>query len=101
MTVETIQHAAVRWLDGTITKGRDHGQAYQKREGWKDEVKPACGFITSEGRFVSRQEARRIVFNSKQVIYDDDDYDYGGGLQSEELWFYGQYSYDDEKGYHK
>ena len=97
MPVEQIKHAAVKWQDGKITKGRDHERAFQKREGWRDEESPTCGFITSTSRFVDRYKADKIAISAGQVM----DGEVEGGLQSEELWMYGSYEYDDEKGYYK
>ena len=100
MPVEQIKHAAVKWQDGEITTGRDHGQAFQKREGWRDENTPTCGFITSSGRFVDRREANDVATHAGQLTIEKGDYKQ---LFSEELWYWPKnpYKYDDEKGYHK
>lgn len=94
--MEQIKHAAALWADGEITKGRDHGQAIQKRQGWRESKEtPCCGFITSKGLFVSRGRAAQVAAAVGQITKVNE-----GGLQSEELWMYGPYKYDDEKGYY-
>ena len=97
---ETIQHAAIqRPSDGLILLGKHHGKCYWQRP--VGELHNCLqGFVTSEGRFVSREEAGVIAFAAGQIDEDPK----GAGIFSEDFWctkqwYNGKYDYDEEKGY--
>lgn len=65
---ETIRSAAIRTKDGSVFEARAHFGAAQKAtlagKTWHDED---AGFVTSGGRFVSREEAEMIALRAKQL----------------------------------
>lgn len=87
---ETVTSPAVRVGDSTFT-GEDHDAIEQKllRDGTvtRDQIskldEDASGFVTSSGRFVSREEAFKIARQSGQVRKARAPY--GGGLATEDL----------------
>lgn len=65
----TITHAAIQ-KDGFIVKGRSHKdcrQKYSEQEGIVLDYPYEEGFITSDDRFVNRQEAAEIAKKAGQV----------------------------------
>lgn len=92
--METIQHAAIKYDNGNVYLGRVHHDCFIKAKHKEARgTSPCIGFLTSEGRFVDKQEAYRIAITAKQVR--------SKALDSEDLWFWGPYSYDKENGYTK
>jgi hypothetical protein len=93
---ETIKAAAARSEDGTIYTGKWHPAAYEelmRAKGLtKDQVigqiqsgQLADGFITSKGRFVSREEAAVIAKERNQFRPDKEgDIAFAGGLKGME-----------------
>jgi len=68
--METIVCAAIKRSDGIILAGRNH--AFLINNSPKDTCKKNSqqGFLTSEGRFVSRSEAGDIAFKAGQTKDD-------------------------------
>ncbi len=98
--METIRHAAIRWKDGFITYGKDHGECW-KRHPNRENISVTGGvqgFLTSEWRFVNRSEADKIALAAGQLKRIKK---LVGGLISDELWYYGDYDYNLETGYVK
>jgi diguanylate cyclase (GGDEF)-like protein len=60
---EQIVTAAIRNPDGSVTTGKNHPQILlsQGKQVAKDRSGPEYGFVTSTGRFVSREEAAQIA----------------------------------------
>ncbi len=78
---EKIICAAVQMDDGYIVYGHRHHNALQaandipKYAGTVASNRPQQGFVTSEGRFVDRREAYKIVFGrGEKDLYSDDLY---------------------------
>lgn len=96
---EVIRHAAVKSVDGWIFLGKSHAECFGKAHyiGIKMSKKADDqGFVTSEGRFVSRGEAAVIAIDADQVDRDIKI------LFSEDLWSRqegGFHNYDEIKGY--
>ena len=69
--LETITQAAIQFPSGEIFTGEEHPAIIAKftteqtRTYIKGELKE--GFVTSTGRFVSRNEAEDIAFKAKQI----------------------------------
>jgi hypothetical protein len=101
MSNEVIKHAAVKSVDGWIFLGKCHADCFHKAHHIKVKMSQKAddqGFVTSEGRYVTRFEAAKIAEASKQV-----DKSVGGFLFSEDLWhveYGGKFDYDEIKGYY-
>lgn len=71
---ETIRASAVRTLDGTVFEAPAHFGAVQRAnmagKPWHDED---LGFVTSEGRFVTREQAELIALKAGQLKPDISD----------------------------
>lgn len=93
---ENIKAAAIRKNDGTIITGRDHSQIIQSSSYGNCKKRSEEGFITNFNRFVDRKEASIIAYNAGQIK----GLEVGDILISEELWFYGNYKYNEDKGYY-
>jgi len=85
-----VRAAAIRAEDGTIYEAPSHFQALEKQieaEGidMEDVIidEEAEGFVTSDGRFVSREEAREIVEMADQLKVEPE---YPDTVASEEIW---------------
>ena len=64
---EKIAAAAIRQEDGSISEGENHAQIREEL-GAKDTPEGATeGFVTTEGRFVDRAEARQIAEDQGQL----------------------------------
>ena len=88
-----ILHASIKYKED-IYIGRDHGEAYLKLP--KENIGKGIiqGFVTSENKFVGRVEASKIAYEAGQTM-EDRKY-----LISEELWFFGDHSYNKKIGYY-
>lgn len=69
---ERITYAAVKFSNGTVLTGRNHGSIISNNaldpEGIREYVKKDMqGFLTSTGRFVDRQEAALIAWEAGQT----------------------------------
>ena len=95
---ETIQHAAVK-IDGVITTGKSHSECIRQHfEAGRNPGSSGQGFVTSNGRFVNREEAAVIAYDANQI----DSHRQGIGLISEMLWDArdgGKHNYDSKTGY--
>lgn len=98
--IETIKHAAVKSECGKVVTGKSHADCFHK--GILDlqlemsQREEDQGFVTSTGRYVSREEAQKIAIAAGQVAPTL------GNLYSEELWgarSLKKYQYDSENGY--
>ena len=92
---ETIQHAAVKFSDGVTCKGKSHACCFHQRPK-NDNTRAIQGFLTSEGRFVTRDEGAKIASAAGQLHKATD------FLFSEDFWsdmYRGKYDYDPEMGY--
>ena len=78
-----IKAAAVKYEDGTIVTDRCHTRCLRRTiaMGYIDE-EHENGFVTSEGEFVQRAEAKVIAVEAKQVVNQDKN----SRLFSEEIW---------------
>lgn len=56
--------AAIRYSDGTLFTGRRHAVCLAKANRMDA---PETGFVTSKGRFVSREEAAKIAHAAGQI----------------------------------
>jgi hypothetical protein len=67
--MEKITHAAVRFENGTILKGRNHGSIMYDNSfnGGPRIEDDMMGFYTSSDRFVTRREAAEIAFKAGQI----------------------------------
>lgn len=62
---ETIKSAAVQFPDGTVKEGPVHGGIHAE---YTAELGAGMdGFVTSKGRFVTREEAAQIAYKNKQL----------------------------------
>lgn len=82
--------AAVKTTKGVVWRGQRHGDCFQAilRNGFKiSKGKNAQGFVTSRGRFVTREEGRRLqdAAGIKSVSADGKGYR-GKTLFSEDLY---------------
>lgn len=97
--MELIKHAAVKSADGWIFIGKCHADCLHKMHHINVPYGKGAenqGFITSEGRFVSRNEAARIAFLADQIEGCTN------LLFSENLWspmYDGKFNYCQIKGY--
>ena len=69
-TLETIAQAAIRLLNGTILTGKNHNTIVRENFDPSNLDKflgQKQGFLTSTGRFVTREEAADIAFNAGQI----------------------------------
>jgi hypothetical protein len=98
--LELVKHAAVKAENGMILFGKCHADCFfqGRNTGIVMSSKSSDqGFITSYGRYVSREEAAKIAVNAKQVR------PIIAVLMSEDLWFAelgGQFDYDYIQGYY-
>lgn len=97
---EMILHAAVKSIDGNIFIGKQHADCFQKAHYLKIKMSPKAedqGFMTSEGRYVTRSEAAKIAMEAGQIHKETQ------LLFSEDLWcptYNGEYDYSELKGYY-
>lgn len=80
--------AAVKTTDGLIIRGHRHGDCFYsilRRKKQIDKSTDAQGFITSENRFVNRQEAYLLQINAGITSIDMEGYK-GKLLFSEDLY---------------
>lgn len=96
MEQEKIKAAAIRRSDGIVSTGKHHAEIILASPSETCKKGSIQGFITNSNRFVNRQEAAKIAFKSKQI----DEFEKGDILISEELWYWGNYEYDINKGYY-
>jgi len=94
--MEKIKHAAILRITGDITVGRDHGQCLHRSP---PDTCEEMGFMTSENRFVDREEAAKIAIKAGQIDRDTD------LLFSEDMWekhemYNGKHEYSLERGYY-
>lgn len=103
--IELIKHAAVKSLNGDmILLGKCHAECFQ--QGFHSGIKMSKkahdqGFITSNGRFVSRSEACLIAIGTGQITQIEGSYTL---LFSEELWSEesgGRFNYCYIRGYYE
>jgi len=69
MNLETITKAAMKTIKGKIYQGRNHNDIMRDMM-WDNNYPNGTeilGFITNNGRFVDRQEAAKIAFESGQT----------------------------------
>lgn len=98
-TIECIKHAAVMTDQGWIFMGKSHAQCFDQMRNISIPIPQGSmnqGFVTSHGRFVSRERAMDIALKSEQVSYN------ANFLISEMLWSErdaGKFDYDSIKGY--
>lgn len=98
---EVIKHAAVMSDQGWIFLGKCHADCfYQMRNVGIPAPKGSFnqGFVTNLGRFVPRDRAMQIAYDSGQVYYR------GNFLISEMLWSEqdaGKFKYDSIRGYYE
>ena len=95
-----IIHAAIRTDDGNIVTDRDHPAILKKvPKDYFKERGQTQGFLTSEHKFVDREEAAKITVEAgqvdKKIIRDST------GLISENILADNGFKYDPEKGYYK
>lgn len=67
--MEKIIESALKYPDQTIYTGKRHSDCFQKAiESSQHSIQenPTQGFITNQGRFVDRKEARKIAIESHQ-----------------------------------
>ena len=95
--METIQHAAIKTKTGEIFTAKKHNDISHH----DIEDSAGYGFLTSEGRYVCRQEAADIAYESGQISAEHFELINGVGLISENLWEYGGFKYEDRVGYYK
>jgi len=93
--MEKIKKAAIKKKDGSVYTGKQHSDIINWDLGGICEKDTIQGFITNKNRFVNRKEAAIIAFNAKQINHLEEDQI----LMSEEIWLYGNYSYNKEQGY--
>lgn len=99
--IEKILHAAVKSETGLIFVGKCHGDCFWQAANMKIKMSQRAndqGFMTDNGRYVSREEAARIAYEAGQI---DKKIEY---LFSEDLWSKkdnGKFEYDYIKGYFK
>lgn len=84
--METIILAAIKTgvnnIATVLVPGRHHDIIHHlAKSGFKTPITGEQGFITNEGRFVDRVEAKRIVIESGQLIKTE-----FSRLYSEDLW---------------
>jgi len=91
--METIKWAAIKRNDGVIAKGKNHAVCILESPSGTCKKGSVQGFLTSEGRFVTRQEAAEISFKEGQNKFK------GSMLTSEEIYIMGNCYYDEETGY--
>lgn len=92
MTKERIISAAVLRNDGIIVEDKDHSNCINKSpEGTCVGEGVIQGFMTSERRFVEREEAAEVAFKAKQIDYDPT----GEKLYSEDILHSGYCVWDD------
>jgi len=72
---ETVVQAAAQLPDGEIFTGQGHTEIFAKIAIEKPDMLEGIkeGFVTSRGRFVSRQEAGKIAFIAKQIPEEEPD----------------------------
>lgn len=99
--IETIQYAAIERSDGIVSTGKQHSDIIAMSPFGTCKSGSTQGFTTSTGRFVGRQEAADIAYESGQIPPQHYELINGMGLISENLWVYCGFKYDKEKGYHK
>jgi len=92
---EIIRAAAIRRNDGVISEGKHHAEIIKKSPVGTCKKGSIQGFVTNLHRFVDRKEAGKIAFEAGQISKDPK----GDIILSEEIWFYGDYDYTEEKGY--
>ncbi|MFW6024999.1 MAG: hypothetical protein ACOCRX_01525 [Candidatus Woesearchaeota archaeon] len=94
--METIAFAAIKIKDGTILKGKSHSEIINNAEwGTCKGSKIIQGFLTSKNRFVNREKAALIAFESQQIQKKV------RILFSEDLWVKNNYKYHKDIGYYK
>jgi len=94
MEQEKIKAAAIKRSDGIVSTGKHHAEIILASPLETCKKDSTQGFVTNLNRFVNRKEAAKIAFKAGQIEAD------GGGLLSEELWYWGKYKYDVDKGYY-
>jgi hypothetical protein len=101
--MERIAHACIRRLDGVIALGRSHCEIINSSPfgTCKTNNRADQGFVTSEGRFVSRLEAKEIAYKSGQIPLVHYKLINHVGLISENLWSDNNFSYRQDIGYCK
>ena len=80
--MEKIICAAIKMKNGRIYTGKRHNNCLELANiaGEKTPIVGVQGFMTDAGRFVDRNEAANIAFESKQTI------EFMGTLYSEDLY---------------
>ena len=99
--METIQHAAIERSDGVLSVGKMHADITASSPCGTCKARITHGFTTSTGRFVGRQEAADIAWESGQIPDAHYELINGAGLISENLWDYCNFKYDSVTGYYK
>lgn len=99
--METIQHAAIKRSDGVISVGKQHSDIIASSPFGTCKAGSTQGFTTSTGRFVGRQEAADIAWESGQIPDAHYELINGVGLISENLWDYCNFKYNSKIGYYK
>lgn len=101
MIKEYIIFAAIKRTDKCIIYGKHHAECIAKSPFGTCKNGSVQGFLTSELRFVGREEASKIAYMRGQIS----SWKKGQILMSEEIWSKemsnGSYEYDIEKGYVK
>lgn len=100
--MEEIKHAAVKAVGGFVCIGKCHADCFFQGRNMGLEMSKksnAQGFMTSNGRFVRRDEAAKIASRAKQVMKD------GKRkithLLSEDIWYRKDILYCSMRGYVK
>lgn len=85
---EKIVAAAVRTVTGNVYTGLRHPTIRADIFEAKDKLSESCdGFLTSEGRFVTREEAARIAYSADQRhLHSGEMVNPSWPLVSEDLW---------------
>jgi len=91
MTKEHIISAAVLRNDAVLVEDKDHSNCINKSPAGTCVGEGVIqGFMTSERRFVEREEAAEVAFKAKQIDYDPT----GEKLYSEDILHSGYCSWD-------
>ena len=94
--MEFIKAAAIKRSDGVISIGKHHAEIIKNSPFGTCKAGSEQGFITNYNIFLNRVVSSLVAFNAGQIkSHKKDDY-----LISEEIWFYGDYEYDKDKGYY-
>ena len=95
-----ITHAAIKTDGGNILIDKNHPAIFKKApEGYFKKQGQTQGFLTSEHKFVDRDEAAKIAIKAGQV--EEALIRGSTGLISENIWSDSGFKYDITKGYYK